>query len=576
MWRRAARTRRFSCHKCRCLLIELSGREGGGMAVLSDESRVLWGKTPTSARRKTRRSWHPLACHMIDSAEAASWLWDCFLSPGVKRSVEAAATADGADVQWCLRLMSALHDLGKATPSFQIRDDALAAKVRAAGLPIVPSAAEGAPAHAYLSGLLVMSLLTDAGWDRRAAEWVALTMAGHHGVSPPKNWLERRPYDWQIGASAARGADPWQKARDQLVAMAAAHAGLAGLSATAVPAPALPLQLVLSGAVILADWLASNEKAFAYTGEFPDGYLATAAARAGGIGAVVGMRDRWEPDPAAPAWGAAVLYRKRFGRTPRPVQMAAYAAAAGGGRGLLLIEAPTGEGKTEAALAAAELLAVAAGADGLFIGLPTKATANQMYSRVVKWLKPQPGTQVVTLAHGSARRNTDYRELIMAEIGADEHDAGIAASEWLEGRKKALLASVVVGTIDQLLLGGVSSRHVALRHLGLSGKVVVIDEVHACDAHMSAILQRVLAWLGAAQVPVILLSATLPATQRQELLAAYAGDRVADDQDSAAYPRLSWVAAPARVVRRPSRQPAGKPVQVRVQEAVSERRGVLA
>ena len=59
---------------------------------------------------------------------------------------------------------------------------------------------------------------------------------------------------------------------------------------------------------------------------------------------------------------------------------------------------------------------------------------------------------------------------------------GDCASAWLAGPKKALLAPVTVGTIDQLLLAGMSSRHVALRHLGLSGKVVIVDEVHACDA----------------------------------------------------------------------------------------------
>ncbi|NED89871.1 hypothetical protein G3I76_58580, partial [Streptomyces sp. SID11233] len=81
-----------------------------------------------------------------------------------------------------------------------------------------------------------------------------------------------------------------------------------------------------------------------------------------------------------------------------------------------------------------------------------------------------------------------------------------------------------VGTIDQLLMAGLKSRHLALRHLAMVGKVVVIDEVHAYDTYMNAYLDRVLAWLGEYRVPVVVLSATLPARRRAELAAAYTGE----------------------------------------------------
>src|SRR3569833_1730772 len=99
----------------------------------------------------------------------------------------------------------------------------------------------------------------------------------------------------------------------------------------------------------------------------------------------------------------------------------------------------------------------------------------------------------------------------------------MVANQWLRGKKKALLASFVVGTIDLFLFIGLKSRHLALRHLAFAGKVVFFDEAHAYDTYMSSYLDRVLLWLGANGVPVEVLSATLAAMRRQELARAYAG-----------------------------------------------------
>ncbi|WP_443078114.1 hypothetical protein [Streptomyces sp. SP17KL33] len=146
------------------------------------------------------------------------------------------------------------------------------------------------------------------------------------------------------------------------------------------------------------------------------------------------------------------------------------------------------------------------------------------------------------MAHSKAALNDAYADLMrnsaqrIAAVEVDEEacdgrpavDRRVASAElvahaWLRGRKKTMLSSFVAGTIDQLLFAGLKSRHLALRHLAVAGKVVVIDEAHAYDTYVSAYLDRVLSWLGAYRVPVVVLSATLPAARRRQLAEAHAG-----------------------------------------------------
>ncbi|MEV0281105.1 HD domain-containing protein [Streptomyces sp. NPDC050610] len=393
--------------------------------------------------------------------------------------------------------------------------------------------------HGWLSGRLVNEVLCGQGWDEGAAEFVGLTLAGHHGNFPPVNWLEERL------TLKRRGAGAWRSVQGEVYEAAVLVSGARPyLGEWQARVPSVPVQLVQAGVVTLADWLASNEDLFPYEGRLPQGYLEMSAARVRRAGAVMGVRSAWVPDGGSAVMGAAALYGSRFGQTPRAVQEAVYGVVCSApGAGLLLIEAPMGEGKTEAALVAAEVLAGRLGANGVFFGLPAQATANQIFRRILGRLERQGADTTVALAHGKAARQEEYRALLQGSVGVGECGAGLVASQWIVGRYRALLAPVVAATVDQLLLAGLASRHVAVRMLGLAGKVVVLDEVHAYDTYMSGLLQGVLAWLGALGVPVVLLSATLPARQRAELLQAYAGGP-AVSAIGPVYPRLTWVDAP--------------------------------
>lgn len=152
-----------------------------------------------------------------------------------------------------------------------------------------------------------------------------------------------------------------------------------------------------------------------------------------------------------------------------------------------------------------------------------------MFNRVKTWLaEVQPGA-ALGLSHGKSIVNAEYAGLERwhaTEVGVDCGCDVYSPSQWFTGRKRLLLSPHVVGTIDNILLAGAQVKHVALHHLAFAQKVVVLDEVHAADIYMSEFLERALEWLGASQVPVVLLSATLPASIRQRLIRAYTGQTV--------------------------------------------------
>lgn len=179
-----------------------------------------------------------------------------------------------------------------------------------------------------------------------------------------------------------------------------------------------------------------------------------------------------------------------------------------------------GIGKTEAALAATEILASRFGYGGMFFGLPTQATANGIFDRIHSWASGTDDIHSLRLAHGMTDMNDEYCEMFhgrASDISDDDND-NIMVHTWFEGRKQALLSEFVVATVDQFLMASLKQKHVMLRHLGLAGKTVIIDECHAYDRYMYVYLENSLRWMAAYNVPVIILSATLPPDKRAELI----------------------------------------------------------
>ena len=559
--------------------------------ALSREACSLWGKSDYGLQR----AWLPLFVHMADSSATAFRLWDEWLPRSTKRVLSSFIEEEVA--RSFFSFVAAAHDIGKATPAFQSQPcwgpcggsmSSLMWLPEGAGLPF-PTGSCGSwrPNHAF-SGQVILEqylydkMIGDASEEvssaqlaeaRNGARSIASIVGCHHGRSQSSadilNAREIRP------SSLGISSEPWHRVQGELIEYSLKLAGLTESGLIQIAQLRVPPQAasILSGALIMCDWMASNTEAFplatlpsheyAYadgqdafvdegtvnlssfflgtTHELDFGYLSKRAERGW---TSIGVIPSWDGNPLMPG-DVANLYVDRFdfakSFSPRPVQKEAVEVASTLEEpGLMIIEAPMGEGKTEAALAVAEIVARKAGLGGVCVALPTMATTDAMFARVHCWLEHLPhdgaNPQSICLAHGKAKLNEEYQgiskgaaayRLDIDRDAADgpsvfgESDPGVVISDWMCGKKRGMLSNFVVCTVDQVLMGALQMKHVALRQLALANKVVIIDECHAYDIYMRQYLDVVLEWFGSWHVPVILLSATLPVKQKEEMAERY-------------------------------------------------------
>lgn len=492
---------------------------------MKDEYRYLlglWAKKPHDGSMKMLS----LYVHLFDCAAMAKKVWRFRISKGVKQFLAQACGTDIRGAEKVYIFLCAVHDLGKATPVFQSKNSAYKAndndrlifeKILYLGLPLMDN-------ELYVNrssvphGLAGEKILRSLGCNPS----IAAIVGSHHGRPAEQGQLRDSidAFSELFGKNTA-----WENAQHEAISFALGISDFERLED--LPCPNQPAQVIFSALVIMADWLSSNENAFPYMeyGVMLDSDELKARAD-----------DAWEffglqaPAPRDELWRETDLYFDRFGYNPNTMQSVVEdCLKAEKPPRMLVIEAPTGQGKTEAALVAAEIMQNRTGRTGLFFALPTQATTNAVFPRLLSWMERlMPFDRyAVKLAHGKAQFNEEYAQLPVggSDIGRDEPNEGAMINTWFEGGKRSLLADFVVGTVDQLLLMALKQKHVMLRHFGLTDKVVVVDECHAFDAYMSEYLLRALSWLGAYKTPVIIMSATIPPQKKREMIAAYLGSK---------------------------------------------------
>ncbi|WP_167386589.1 CRISPR-associated helicase/endonuclease Cas3 [Xenorhabdus kozodoii] len=516
---------------------------------------LYWGKA-----RKLKASegdkYHLLPFHSLDVVSVAAYWWDH--SPALRRLFCLHQNRSEREVRAWVLFFIALHDLGKLDIRFQYKsaqawlslnpEDKQSQRPSINEYQTYDHGATGL--YWFINDYQPESPEDDGGFGfteptaHPFEDWLPWVEAvcGHHGTI-------RRKKD--VSHSAGHSLPFLLRhyaARDKSARLAwldiAAELFLApvGLSLQDTP-PDCPV--LMAGFCSIADWLGSwsTEDTFNY--------------RAAAASDVAELRDyfeqRYQEDAMRVVTRSGLIGQAKQdasmqalldpGYQPRQIQTLVDKLPVASG--LTLIEAPTGSGKTEAALAYAWRLLEHNLADSIIFALPTQATANAMLQRMDKLAEKLFTAPNLILAHGNARFNSTFQAIKQRGTNLQEEDAWSQCCEWLsQGRKRVFLGQIGVCTIDQVLVSVLPIRHRFIRGFGIGRSVLIIDEIHAYDQYMYGLLDAVLHNQSLAGSPAILLSATLPQKQKQQLLTGYSPD--ANHQQTVAaedmpYPLVSWV-----------------------------------
>jgi CRISPR-associated endonuclease/helicase Cas3 len=491
-------------------------------------------------------------------------------NPAVLDQLAARLAMEPHDTRAMILSLAALHDLGKVIASFQALVPAAMATIGHTVRPTLPYNRTAGYGHdtagwalisaireGQLDGKLTNALPSACLAPRSEVAFTALLSAftGHHGhPSADKDWSDFKAYA-NPSADLAAAAD--------LTRSMIAHYGWRQSFPTAEAAKRA--SYLLNGLITLCDWLGSSSEHFHLIGEDmpPAEYIENFARKAANE-----VIDKVRPAVfVTPKAVAARSFSDLFARlapegqvTPSPLQEACERlfdeGQTGNGPLLIVIEDMTGAGKTEAADYVVHRLIASSRASGVYVGLPTMTTADQAFERRKAFLDDVWVTPVDRiLAHSRAKQNLEFKST--AERGDVEAGEADCVDWFARSSKRALLAPAGVGTVDQALLAGLRADYAGLRLLGLWGKVLVVDEVHAYDGYMLAVLEKLIE-AQAAGGSVVLMSATLPSRERTRLVKAFQRGLGGESNEAArgaealnplAFPALTVVhaAAPPRL-----------------------------
>ncbi|MCE7933305.1 MAG: CRISPR-associated helicase Cas3' [Chlorobi bacterium CHB2] len=507
--------------------------------------RIFWAKTDRSGQHP---EWvRPLWAHLIDVANAAEMLWNKYIPNSFRAQLSDALYMDEQQVGHTLSLLIGLHDLGKAIPAFQGMHQVSKNKFPDEFYFHDPPRRVH---HGYAT-IAIMLQWSESPYAPPeigdSMEAIAAFVGFHHGrICSRSEW-----YDLLEQTDGPLGNASWREAQQQLI-----HAVISAWN------PQWPKKffgstwpswlLGFAGWTTLADWIGSMGEHYGdvdvcdclmdYT-QTSIGY-ARSAMQSAGLHLHSALND--------PGFGE--LFQDSNGKplSPRPLQncLANLELPKTKSPMLTIVEAPTGEGKTEASFYLAARQQSQQRGSGIYVAMPTQATSNGLLNRFKSFLSLSHGQDAgavnMRLVHGNDHLHPDHQAMVsnyfnyytnqqhLTSIFEDEtistnvNSTGelgrVLTATWFLPKKRALLAPYGIGTVDQVFLGVLFAKHFFLRLFGLAGKTVIFDEVHAYDMYMSRLFERLLVWLRELGTHVIILSATLPISMRLRFLKAWGVD----------------------------------------------------
>ena len=487
-------------------------------------TRHHWGKSD----RQDHQRIHLLEHHLADVAACFEAL---LKQPTIRKRLARAGGQSDLDETTSARLcvLVALHDIGKVNIGFQTqiwRTEDLPPNRRRPprmghdrDLAPVLTGADRKTAQWFFPALGWDKLL---GWDDCGGETVCgllIASLSHHGLPLDLEGRQHNPSIWcpfgelnpeQCVERIARQVRDWFPAAFSPE----------GPSLPSVPA----FQHAFLGLCTLADWIGSDESRFPYHGEPQDDYITLARERAGKSVREIGLdvsRQR-EAFQGVPEFSR--LFSLEGAPLPNSIQKQTTFETPLNER-LAIVESETGSGKTEAALWRFARMYEAGLVDGIYFALPSRAAASQMYERIRKFVDnlfpggaaPEPLLAVpgyVRAGDASSKLLHNY------EVWWDDHpDDATRNRRWAaESAKRYLAAQIAVGTVDQAMMAALKVKHSHMRAACLSRNLLVVDEVHASDPYMGAILEALLDAHFTAGGYALLMSATLGSDARRRWL----------------------------------------------------------
>jgi CRISPR-associated endonuclease/helicase Cas3 len=465
---------------------------------------------------------YPLIRHLIDTGATAEVLWEKLLTPQ-QINVMLNGFHGGEDLlKDFIVYASAMHDIGKANSHWQRSTLQLPEgfyNYEGHTLPEYPQ--DRLRDHSKNSAAY---FLTDsiANFSKDTQRSISKIVHAHHGT-----------FSSLLDEQDIIGTTPWLEDQKEIERTVLSVFGFDKDHFSQIEFIKPATALLISGVIILADWIASRSDFILNIENEIDYRIQHKCALEQAIKFLsdYGIKS---PEYKDIEWDSL------FPFTPNSLQKSVIELLDNKERksGMLLISAPMGMGKTETSLYAASLMSSRCRGNGFWFALPTQATTNAIFERchtisanlfkesVPISLMHSNSSLVAALDDFTVKRPVASNEPI-SNID-DTNDDAAYISEYLTERKMGGFSTISVSTIDQLIVADLRFKHNALRWLAIAGKTLILDEIHDFDEYTFEIIQNCVEWAGHLQIPVIVMSATLSGESQRKLIRKYSGKKIAE------------------------------------------------